>query len=417
MVPIRVLHITGVAHGGVATVVDQLARGLDRNRYEPQVLFGTPLESDIRNKLSNTDIKTINMMECGDRIIFGSHSFRKRKNLAYSIETYLGKNICQGYLSLKSFCTLLLWQLPKIRLLIRTYRENNIRLVHTHNELVYAGPEIIAAWATRIPCICHSHSYSKLNYWDKLLVKLVNYFIYISKHQADHFCRQGIPAVKGRVIHNGIDTSKFAKRYDAGSVRREFGVKNSEPLIGLIGRIDWWKGHEYFIEAMASVIREVPGTKALIVGELAWKNIYLNRYYLEKLHSLVQLFDLEDNIIFTGFRSDIPRLLSGMDVVVHASSEPEPFGLVIIEGMAAGKPVVGTAAGGVLDIIEDGVNGLLVPCKDSKAMARAVIQLLSNRTCAEKIAQLGRSSVVEKFTLKKQLSAVQYLYDSLLKAF
>jgi len=105
--------------------------------------------------------------------------------------------------------------------------------------------------------------------------------------------------------------------------------------------------------------------------------------------------------------------MSALDVVVHASSVPEPFGLVVIEGMAAAKPVA-TAAGGVLDIIEDGVNGLLVPCKDSKAMARAILQILSDRDKAEQMGLAARRRVTEKFTVQQQVTAVQKLYNSIL---
>ena len=125
---------------------------------------------------------------------------------------------------------------------------------------------------------------------------------------------------------------------------------------------------------------------------------------------------LKEKAIFTGLRNDVPRLMAALDVVVHASSQPEPFGLVVIEGMAAGKPVVATAAGGVLDIIEDGVNGLLVPCKDSKAMARAIIKILSDRDKAEQIGNAARQRIFEKFTVRHQVTAVQNLYDSILGA-
>jgi glycosyltransferase involved in cell wall biosynthesis len=414
MRPYKVLHITRVAHGGVAVVVDQLARGLNRDSYEPLVLFDTPLHSNIRKKLFESDIKTIDLMRCWDTQGSESHNLRRNRKVGRWVEIHFGKRACQSYLFLKSLCELLIWQLPKIRLLIRTFRENDIDLVHTHNHFSDAKEEIIAARITRIPCIAHSHSYPNLNYFDKLLTRFVSAFIYISKHQAKHYIAQGIPRSKGKVIHNGIDMSKFAHSFDDALIRKEFNCKSGEPLIGLVGRIDWWKGHEYFIEAIARVAREIPIVKGLIIGELAKRDRIRNKEYMDRLHSLVRSLNLQDKIIFTGFRSDIPHILSVLNVVVHASSEPEPFGLVVIEGMAAKKPVIGTAAGGVLDIIEHGVNGLLVPCKDSKAMAQAIIQLLSQRQEAQKIAEEARRRVAEKFSLEKQLAAVEDLYSSLL---
>jgi glycosyltransferase involved in cell wall biosynthesis len=132
------------------------------------------------------------------------------------------------------------------------------------------------------------------------------------------------------------------------------------------------------------------------------------------LQSLTKSLGLENRVVFTGFRTDVPRIVQALDVVVLSSSAPEPFGRVVIEGMAAGKPVVATAAGGVLDIIDDKVNGMLVPCKDSAAMADAVLELLSDREKARQIGIAARRRVEEKFTVQHHVAAVQGLYDAIL---
>jgi glycosyltransferase involved in cell wall biosynthesis len=152
----------------------------------------------------------------------------------------------------------------------------------------------------------------------------------------------------------------------------------------------------------------------LIVGEVWNDKGGKNHRYYKRLKSLVRSLDIDDKIIFTGFRSDIPRFISAFDIVVLASSEPEPFGLVVIEGMAAGKPVIATASGGILDIIEDGVNGLLVPCKDSKAMAEAILEIVFNKDKAQRMGLAARRRVAERFTMERQIKAVEELYDSLL---
>jgi glycosyltransferase involved in cell wall biosynthesis len=140
-----------------------------------------------------------------------------------------------------------------------------------------------------------------------------------------------------------------------------------------------------------------------------------NWAYFQKLQALTQALNLEDKVIFTGFRDDVPRLIAALDVVVLSSSTPEPFGRVVIEGMAAGKPVVATAAGGVLDIIRDGVDGLLVPCKDVKAMAEAIYWLLSNREQTEQMGLLARRRVEEKFTVQHHVAAVGRVYDTIME--
>ena len=251
--------------------------------------------------------------------------------------------------------------------------------------------------------------------FDRLFTGFVDTNIYISNDVAEYHIAQGESRTKGKIIHNGVNLSDYMQSYDALQVRKEFDCMPDQMLVGLVARLDWWKGHEFFLEAMAEVASKNHNIKGLIIGGLAELNYDRSIRYLDRLHVMVKSLGLEEKIIFTGHRSDVPRLLAALDVVVHASSTPEPFGLTVIEGMAAGKPVVATAAGGVLDIIEDGVNGLLVPCKDSKAMAMAILQILSDRDKAEQMGLAARRRVTEKFTVKQQVTAVQKLYDSILR--
>jgi glycosyltransferase involved in cell wall biosynthesis len=221
--------------------------------------------------------------------------------------------------------------------------------------------------------------------------------------------------MKGTIIHNGIDVRKFTKNFNINEIREEFGIKPDQHVVGIIGRLDWWKGHEYFLEAVAKANQQISNLKGMIIGGLEKKVAKdQNRLYYQKLKTLIKSFNLNDKIIFTGYRDDIPRLMASLDVVVHASSVPEPFGLVVIEGMAVGKPVVATAAGGVLEIIENNVNGVLVPCRDSDAMAREISRLISKPDMAMQMGKAAQKRVVEKFTIQKQVEAVEKVYDSIL---
>ena len=164
----------------------------------------------------------------------------------------------------------------------------------------------------------------------------------------------------------------------------------------------------------AEIANKIPDIKGIIIGNVDEDYFGAQGSYYDKLLSLVEELKIKEKIIFTGFRNDVPRLVSAMDIIVHASSSPEPFGLVIIEGMAAGKPVIATAKGGVLDIIEDGVNGILVPCKDSKSMAKAIQKIYHDKKLSKRIGTAARKRIIEKFTIEHQVAAVEKLYDSLL---
>ena len=413
MKPRRILYVTRIVRGGMAVVVDQLAKGLDKDRYTPIVLCDTNIQSNFRDGLASSGIKIIDLTKVNEKQATAPPNMKNSRDFAGKAEAYFGKGAGQFYLALKDFRNFLLHQAPRIRLFLNAIRENGIDLVHTQHDLSSGKPEIIAAKIAGVPCISHRHGYSNYSYFDKFFSRFVATFIYISKDVANHHQLQGEPESKGIIIHNGIDIKEFS-RNDAVQIKKEFNCRPDDSLIGIVGRIDWWKGQEYFLEAIAEVLKQKTNVKGLIIGGLKNRNKPDRMEYLNKLKLLVRTLGIEEKIIFTGFRDDVPRLISGLDVVVHASCTPEPFGLVVIEGMAAGKPVVATAAGGVLDIIEDGVNGLLVPCKDSKAMAEAILQILSDRDKAKRMGLAARRRVTEKFTVQHQVTAVQKIYDSIL---
>ena len=163
---------------------------------------------------------------------------------------------------------------------------------------------------------------------------------------------------------------------------------------------------------MAEVIQSQPNTKALIVG--APDSTPSNQAYYQKLQQLVSELRLSDHVVFTGFRTDVSSIMAASDIVVHSSSEPEPFGRVVVEALLAGRPVVATAAGGVLDIVEDQVTGLLVPPKNAALMAKAIQQLLQNREQARAIGQRAQQRSKERFSVKRHVTAVQRIYQEVL---
>ena len=396
-------------------VLDQRARGLDKHFYDPVVLFDTPQSSEIRQKLVSSNIKTIELMECRDILqdkVSSQHP--TKRNIGSLFERFLGKRARQLYFVLKSARQFFFQEMSRIKQYVQIIRENKIDIVHTHSDLRRGKPEIVAARIAGVPCITHRHGYSNYTRFDTLFAGFVDTNIYISNDVAEYHIVQGETRANGKIIHNGVNLSDYIQSYDTLQVRKEFDCMPDQMLVGLVARLDWWKGHEFFLEAMAEVVNKNHNIRGLIIGGLAELSYDSSSRYLDRLHVMVKSLGLGEKIIFTGHRSDVPCLVAALDVVVHASSIPEPFGLTVIEGMAAGKPVVATAAGGVLDIFEDGVNGLLVPCKDSKAMAMAILQIISDKDKAKKMGLAARRRVTEKFTVQQQVTAVQKLYDSIL---
>jgi glycosyltransferase involved in cell wall biosynthesis len=198
-----------------------------------------------------------------------------------------------------------------------------------------------------------------------------------------------------RVVHDGVDPKKYK-----GTIN---STENKPLTIGLVGRISPWKGQDIFIESIYLLHDKYPDVRFLIIGAPTFGELEFEKH----VHGLIQQYGLNNVVRCTGFEPDIPKFLSSLDIVVHASTIPEPFGQVIIEGMAAGKPVIATNGGGVPEIIVDGVTGILVPMKDPRAMAEAISNLIMNAHLRTMMGIAARQHVENNFTIQQTAAAVQ----------
>jgi glycosyltransferase involved in cell wall biosynthesis len=180
--------------------------------------------------------------------------------------------------------------------------------------------------------------------------------------------------------------------------------------IGVVGNIKAWKGQDVLIRALPLLPCSIRW-KCLVVGSVSTTSPNCVAYQ-RLLEDLVRDFGLTDRVVFTGYRSDVPALMSALDIVVHTSVAPEPFGLVILEGMALAKPVVCSAHGGPVEIVEDGVSGFLVPPGDPEALSARLTTLLVSREFRE---QIGRAALqrVNVFNVTQHVERVQNVYRSL----
>jgi len=208
-------------------------------------------------------------------------------------------------------------------------------------------------------------------------------------------------------IYNGVDAAKFTVTNGRDRLRSELGLEPNRPVIGMLAALRRVKGHRYFLEAAAQVLRQYPGAYFLIVG---W--VVGHDYYLELIEQTKRL-GLEHNVIFTGGRQDTPEILALFDIAVFASLN-EGFSNAVLESMAAGKPVVATRSGGTAEAIVDGESGILVEPADAPGLATAIIGLLEDRARARRLGINARVRVREMFDIGRMVREVEGLYDSLL---
>jgi glycosyltransferase involved in cell wall biosynthesis len=209
------------------------------------------------------------------------------------------------------------------------------------------------------------------------------------------------------LLFDAVDTSKFspAAAREPGAVRRSLGVPEVGVLAGCVGRISPGKGHEELLEATRILKERRLGFTLLIAGEAG----YGERDYEERIRSRTTELGLGQNVVFSGFRRDVPDLLHALDLFVFPS-HAEAFGLALIEAMAMARPVVSTNTDGVLDIMVDGVTGLMVPPRDAASLAAGMERLLTDGPLRLRCGTAGRERVLERFDQRTQIDLLEGIY-------
>ena len=226
----------------------------------------------------------------------------------------------------------------------------------------------------------------------------------------DWLIGEGYDASKISVIRNGVDLSRFDNAPPRADLRRELGLPDGTPLVGVISRLTRLKGLEHFLEAAAMVRARVPDARFLIAGETS----PMDREYLGELQQYAERCGVAGSVIFTGLRRDVPAVLSSLDVSVMPSLN-EALSNVVLESMAAGAPTVATRVGGTPEAIVDGVTGVLVPPADSTALAHAIVHLLHDTSLAAHLGAAARARIVDHFSVRRMVRSTEDLYVELLE--
>lgn len=229
--------------------------------------------------------------------------------------------------------------------------------------------------------------------------------IAVSEAVAKSLRRNGvIESAKITVVHNGIDTDRFARA--AGRGKR---AVSGEVLVGTVGHLAPIKGQDIFLRAAALISGRRRGVRFVVIGEDKAPGMA----YRRSLESLVSELNLNGTVTMPGWRHDIPAALSSLTLFVSAARS-EPFGLAIVEAMAAGLPVVATASEGALEIIEHGINGKLAPVDDVESLAETINGLLDDPLERSRLGRAAQSAACQRFSLKRMTSDTEQIYREVL---
>ena len=387
--PILYVHSSNELYGSDIILFD-LVRRLDRERFAPYVVMPEDLPYDGRlgRALAQEGIPhtSVDMAVLRRRYtnVFGLLAFSRR--------------LLVGTLALR-----------------RIMRDRHVALVHSQTGAVWCG-----GLASRWLGVPHIYYIMEIIQTPRLTRHLMARFInaygdrvvVISRAVGEHLMKDA-PGIEERitVIPPGIDAETFHPRNQGKGVREEWGVRDDEVVFGVVARIHWWKGQDLFLRAAARIAREVPHARFVLVGDVVpgeeWRR--------EALKREIARMGIGDRVVWAGYREDIPQVMAALDVLVLPSTEPEPFGRVIVEAMATERPVIASAHGGPVESVVHGETGLLFPPQDEEALAAAMKQLARDPDLRVRMGKAGRARVLEKYTVDRHVAAFQSLYEEILE--
>jgi glycosyltransferase involved in cell wall biosynthesis len=285
---------------------------------------------------------------------------------------------------------------------------HRVEAIHV-NSYVPGNYARLAAALMQVPLIIdHWHGFTRFSakrrFICRFLARVTDLSIAVSQGVKDYLVKEiGLDPAKVRVVVNGVEVAALDAARPGPDVRRDLGLPEGAPVVGLVGRLDHWgKGHKELFAAMAQ-IRERHSVHALIVG---------GGRRLEEVRQAAADLGLADRVHFLGPRADVPDLLNAMDIFVLPSYS-EGLSLALLEAMAAGKPVIATAVGGTPEVVTDGVNGLLIPPRDAGALAGALERLLADPAWAKELGAHARAHVRERYSLDRLGREMNEIYEQL----
>ena len=277
-------------------------------------------------------------------------------------------------------------------------RAHNIEIIHAHAARDYHLAALAVRLASRGRLVLTRHVLFPLRGINRPLLKGAGRVIAVSQAVAESLRRNDVvESSKITVVHNGIDTDRFHQPVA--------DARANPVLVGTVGHLAPIKGQDVFLRAAALISACRGGVRFVVIGEDKSPEMS----YRKSLESLVAELGLSEIVTMTGWRDDMPAVLSTLTLFVSAARS-EPFGLAIVEAMAAGLPVVATASEGALEIIEDGFSGKIVPADDPEALTLAIDDLLDDPVECSRLGRNAQRAARERFSLARMASETERVY-------
>jgi glycosyltransferase involved in cell wall biosynthesis len=383
MINILYLH-AGAEMYGADKVMFDLVRNLDKTRFKPYVVL--PTNGVLVEALKNEGIEV--------EVI--PYPIMRRKY-------FNPKGILQYGLSLIKYG----------RILSKYARKRNINVVHTNTSAVLEGCKVSKSCG--IPQLWEIHEIIvnpkimyKITSW--LVAKYATVTIAVSQAVQQHLYNSGyFKRGSVKVIYNGVDANRFNPNTETAYLRKEWNIPENSPVIGMIGRVNRWKGQNDFLQAANILLKKHTDLYVAFVGS----SFEGEEWREQELRENIDKSPYKDRIIFSEYRKDVESIHSLFDVFVLPSTNPDPLPTVVLEAMSCGKPVVGYRHGGICEMVKDGYNGLLADVNNPKDLAEKIDTILSNSEMRETMGEHSRSRLLEKFSYASYVNNFSAEYERL----
>ncbi len=400
----NILYVeNGIGYGGAIICLRHLVRQLDRQQFNPLVITG-------RKDLPYQDIpKEAQWLPIIDRHIdiVGIRAQLLNNKTLSSIPCvpWLLNQILARLDDVFNF-------LPFFVQLLWTAWRFNADLVHANNEPLCNRAALLVGKCLHIPIVSHVRGEQKGSRMMAWAYRLPSHFISVSQWIAKSIQETlHVPAEKISVIYDGIALELLNMEADGLAFRRLNAIPVDTFAVGLIGLLIPWKGQELFIDAAITLRDKIPNLKMLIVGGTPDECVA----YEVMLRKRVNEEHLDDLIVFTGHVTAMEQVYNGLDVVVSASTSPEPLGTVVIEAMAMARPLIGPRHGGAAEMIEHLKTGLLFTPNDAMALVGEIDRLYNDPKLALQLGYDAREYALKTFAVAQHTEQIQRLYHQLLQ--
>ncbi|MGB7281544.1 MAG: glycosyltransferase family 4 protein [Candidatus Acidiferrum sp.] len=387
--------------GGSSNFLYYLLTYLDKEKFEPFVAFYLPNHGAGTEAIRRLSVPVLFLDKNPEPTRFFPFTLlsgNSRSRLSHKIKVIL-----------RVALRMLLVEIPQAWRLLWHLRREHISLVVLNNDVHYHVPGVMATKLAKLPCICRkAGGIGEGRRLKSLLVPAVDLFICVSRAtQADQL-ETAPPPKRVEIVYEGVDIKSFDPSPPSPKVRSELHLPAGKKVIGYVSRFDEGKGHAEFLDAAALVVSQYTNVVFLIVGD----EVPPTGAFLKKLQAQAHELKLDDHVIFTGWRDDMPETLSVLDIFVHCPTTwIEGLGIAHLEAMAMGKPTVVSDNGGLPDVVLDGVTGFLVPPGNIQELSAAILRLLRDDELARRLGANARQRAVKEFDIEKNTQKLGKLFE------